>query len=328
MGADAGTTLVSGHLLDENQAAHARSGAYLLLAELLAEGPRGELLEAAVASPLLAPVLRCDPDELAADHHHVFGFCVAPLEGLFLDPEGNAGGLQAERVHETFAAIGYRPDPTKEEPEHLATELRALALLCGAEADAVEDGHCGVAATMRALQRQLLDGHLLRWLPLFVASVRRVERPFPSALAAQIEALVRHHRDALGRADTPTWSLGDPLDLDDPNVGLREIAAYLTTPARAGILLSRHDIARIGRAFRLPRGFGGRARMMQQLLTAAARFDALGDVAAALGEIVEANDAAIAAWGPVVAPWHAQARETLTVVSRLGRAALVEGDAG
>ncbi len=312
--------------LDARQLAHARSGAYLLLADLLAEGPRPELLRAAEASSLLAPVARADLDELAADHQHVFGFCAPPLEGLLLDPEGNAGGLGAERVAETYTTLGYEPDPTREEPEHLATQLRALALLCGAEADALEDGRAPLAAAMRDQQRHLLDAHLLRWVPLFVATVQRIGRPFPTALVTQLDVSLRHHRDGLGAVEPPTWQLAEPLDLDDPEVGLREIARYLTTPARAGVFLSRHDLTELGRALRLPRGFGGRTRMMHQLLTAAARFDGLGALAASMEALVARSDAAIAPWGVAVAPWRARSRQTGVLLARLGSAALGEGD--
>lgn len=314
--------------LEASEVAHARSGAYLLLADLLADGPRPELLEGAAASPILARALEGDDglDDLAADHQHVFGFCVPPLEGLFLDPDGSAGGLGAERVRETYASVGYRPDPTKEEPEHLATQLRALALLSGAEADALAHDQPEMAAALRGQQRHLLDAHLLRWFPVLAAAVRRVGRAFPSALVTQLEELLRHHLAGFDGERAPRWTLAEPLDLDDPSVSLRDIARYLTTPGRAGVFLGRHDIAQLGRAFRLPRGFGGRARMMHQLLTAAARFDALGELADALGELIEASDAALAPWGPAVAPWRTRAQQTRGVVARLGSAALAEDD--
>ncbi|MCA9717368.1 MAG: molecular chaperone TorD family protein, partial [Myxococcales bacterium] len=323
IGATIGATSSERALAGRDEA-EARGRAYVLLAELLARGPTAELMGPASASPALAAAIAGrELDELAADHQHVFGFSVPPLEGLFLDADAGAGGESAARVRETYAAIGYRVDPTQDEPEHLATELRALAVLSGAEADALEDDKRVVVAELRRLQARLLDAHLLRWLPIFSAAARRVGRPFPSALVRQIEQLVRMHRDALGDADArePGPALGETLDLDDPELDLRDIARFLTTPARAGVFLGRGDIARVGRAFRLPRGFGGRALMMQHLLRAAARFDTLAELTAALVAIVDESDAQLRSWGACADPWRARASATREALARLGRAA-------
>ncbi len=76
---------------------------------------------------------------------------------------------------------------------------------------------------------------------------------------------------------TPTASLlpEPPPLLDDDKTGLREIANYLATPPWSGLYLSRADLGRLGRAERLPRGFGPRARMLANLLRSAATFDRL-----------------------------------------------------
>ncbi len=303
--------------------ADARGRAYVLLADLLTRGPVVELEVPARCSDVLAAALDTYPDldEAAADHQHVFGFCVPPLEGLFLDPEGTAGGSSAARVAGTFAAVGYRSEPTRDEPEHLGTELRAMGVLCGAEADAHRDAHPEIVAELERLQAQVLDAHVLRWLPVFGSAVRRIERAFPIALVEQIEDLVRMHRESLGaELELVTFDV-ESIDLDDANVDLRAIAHYLVTPLRAGLLLSKDDIARVGRAFRLPRGFTGRALMMQNLLRAAAQFDALGQTCAALVAIVDEDAADLARWPAVrVGSWRERAVATRAILQRLGDA--------
>lgn len=318
--------------------AEGRARAYALLAELCARGVQPGTREAARASPLVAAALASYPDEqpdlVAADHHHAFGWAVLGYEGVYLDREGTLGGPSAERIRAAYAARGFVPDPAGEEPEHLVTELRALAFLCGAEADAHQDGLAQVAARMRGLARQLLDEHLLRWLPLWAGAVRRLELAFPTALADQLEDLVLPHRESLGAPWPEAFSLPSAsLDLDDAETGLGEIAATLATPASSGLCLSREDLTRLGRGARVPRGFGDRGLILEQLLRTAARYEALPAV-------IDGLDAFAARWedelcptgryrdrtwlAPLLLPWRDRVAGTRRLLARL-RAAAVAG---
>jgi TorA maturation chaperone TorD len=257
----------------------ARSRAYALLASALSRPERA--LELARHAPRLRDAIDRyrDRDELFADHEHAFGFACPPFESVFLDPEGTLGNATSDRVRAALAATGVERGPGGEEPDHLATMLAALGHACGAEADALEDGRTAIADRLRALERHLLDAHLLRWLPLFSCAVERTERTWPVALARAIEGVVLEHRSALGPSDRDAdfGLAGSPLALDD-DVGLAEIAAYLTVAARSGAFLSRDDLARLGRATRAPRGFGDRVVTTENLLRSAADLDVLADL--------------------------------------------------
>ena len=184
--------------------AEARARAYDLLADLVSRGPRGPSLEAARMSPLLGEGLAAypgpGPEGAAADHERVFGMEVFPREGWFLDPEGRAGGDATASLLDLFHRVGCTPSPGGDGPEHRAAALRALSHLSEAESDALADGFPAESERIRSLSRELLDGHLLRWLPLLCVTVRRCGRPFPSALACQVEDLVLLHREDLGPA--------------------------------------------------------------------------------------------------------------------------------
>jgi len=164
--------------------------------------------------------------------------------------------------------------------EHLSTQLRALAFLSVAEADALEDDATPQIDAVRALARGFLDAHLLLWLPSFTVAALAAGRALPSAIVDQIMDVVVIHRQGLDLPDDDAdYQLhGAPLDLDDPSVGIREIAAALSVPARVGALLTRDDIARVGRGQRVPRGFGERRTTIHNLLNTAAGLGSLAGV--------------------------------------------------
>lgn len=310
--------------------ARARGRAYALLADLVARGLTAATREAAMLSPAIAAALDRygDPDGPAIDHQHVLGDTVYPVEGAFLDPDGQVGGQPAERLAARYRSCGFAPDPRGEPAEHLATELRALAFLSAAEADALRDGEAAIAATIAEHQRALLDQHLLRWLPPLAVAVRRCGRPWPTALVDQIEELLLFHAGAALPAPRTTWALAPlPELLGDPEVSLRRIAAVLTTPARAGAFLSRADLGAIGRRLGLPRGFGSRVDLLENLLAAAGRFQAVEPLLHAIAAVVsETRDALAQARyedhvvTSVLAPWRARCDETLVVLDAIGAA--------
>jgi TorA maturation chaperone TorD len=279
--------------------ARGRGRAYALLAELVARGPTELTLEPARASEAIARALDAYPslDEAAADHQFVFGLSVPPYEGAFLDPRGDVGGPLNDRLRDAYAALGVANDPRGEGAEHLATQLRALGFASASEAELLRSGRDADVAALERRVRDFLDRHLLRWLPSFAAAVRGSGRPLPMGIIDQIVDVVVGHRSELGESRDEELSLdleGEPLDLDDESVGVREIAAALAVPARVGLLLGRDDIARVGRRHRVPRGFGERRTLMHNLLRSAVSLAALPEVVrelrALLTERLEALD--------------------------------------
>ncbi len=322
-------------MLSDAEKAWGRGRAYALLAELVARGITEANAEAARASDGIAQALSSYPnaDDAAADHHFVFGLSVPPQEGAFLDARGEVGGSLTDRLRDAYAELGVAHDPRGEGAEHLATELRALGFASATEAVHLDQERSAEAAEMRARARRFLDRHLLRWLPSFAATVRSTARPFPEAVVAQIVDVVYDHRSELGAADEEDLDFalaGDPLDLDDDSVGVREIAAALSVPARVGLLVSREDVAAVGRRHRVPRGFGERRTLIHNLLRSsvslgafAPTIDELRALLASRSHALEdARNAQVPGLARLTAPWIARIQNTDAALARLANESL------
>lgn len=317
----------------------AQAEAYELFGALLAWGLTARARARALDLPELAEPLRdagLSDDELAAAHQALFGQAVPPLVSVFLEPDGSAGGAVTEAVQVDLQGCGVRP-PQDLPADHLAVLLFALARLTGAEADALEDGVAPAAREAAALQVRLLDRHVLPILPPLAHAVATTDAPFYPEVFARATELLVHHRGTLSGLpsldpgpEPPTLSRA----LEDPATGLKDVAALLARPARAGAFLGRADLARIGRRQDVPRGFGRREDELRGLLFGAIDHDRFGEVAAHLGDHFEAAACAYEAWAaplpPAVArfagPWIIRARATVAGLRRLAAAPRVSLD--
>ena len=307
----------------------ARSRAYDLFGQLFLGGITDAVRPAVAAIDELADVLpsHADADEAAAMHYRLFGLIVPPYASLFLDGEARLAGPVAGQVRRWYEQVGFRGDGSDEEPDHLGVELRFLALLTGAEADALRDGNDADVEHLHRFQRHLVDGHLLWWLPGLVHAVRQHEQPFYAHLATLTFDLVLDHRAALSDSIVPERPpLPEPgLDLDDPRTGLKDIARFLTIPARCGLYLSRDAITRLGRQDDLPRGFGSRVQMLTNLLRSAAEFDRMDALLHRLTTEVDAWRAMyhdlqvtdVPGTARIVAAWTAQLDVTDRILRRM-----------
>jgi len=312
--------------LSNSQTALARSRSYALFSRLFLIGLSSEVIPFVRAIPQLAGTLpkAIDEDEAAADHQHLFGFNIFPHESIFLDPAGLLGGPVGEAVLHSYRRAGYDARTSSENADHIGHELSCLAFLCGAEADAWQDDQPAVAERMATLQEKFLDRHLLRWLPVLVLAIGRQNQPFYSALVDLVLDLAISHRANPDQVGADAFSLPEPPDLlADEQAGLKDIVSFLLTPTYSGIYLARDDIGRLARRQTLPRGFGGRQQMLQNLLRSAANYDTLELVLQDMSELIKgwetayatmANDAVIHPFSKV---WQARATGTLAMVTAM-----------
>ena len=142
-------------------------------------------------------------DRLGYALYETFGRCVSPSLGLLLDESGGGGGAVARRLQDSLNKLGLPQAHDGGGPDHLSGPLRALAHLLVAESDARRDGVAREVERMRALQRGLLDDHLLPGLPRFTAAVLDVGAPVPSALVLRLRDEVIRVREALGAPASP-----------------------------------------------------------------------------------------------------------------------------
>lgn len=171
-------------------------------------------------------------------------------------------------------------------PDHVSDELELMAFLCGAEADAWEDGLSETAQQMRERQRSFLQMHLLRWLPALNEAVRNQGHPFYHAVANLAGDLVMSHALVLSLPAPPdNWLPQPPQLLKDDKTGVKEIARFLTTPSLSGFYLSRKTCEDLARDLNLPRGFGSRQQLVENLVRAAAQYEAGDRLLAALAAL-------------------------------------------
>lgn len=280
--------------MDPSAVATARSRAYALFSRLYREGITTALLPLVRTVPELAETLPepFDAEQAAADYYDLFHLNVFPYASLFLDADGQLGGPASDAAQRLFRQVGYVADTARESADHIGHALGLLAFLTGAEADAWEDNRADEAARMQHRQRRFVDTSLLWWLPALAHAVRRHNHPFYALLGDITLDLVLDHRAVLGPSEEPAAPMlplpDPPALLDDAKTGLKDIAAYLTTPAWSGFYLTRADISRLGRAEHLPRGFGARVQMLTNLLRAAAAFDRLDPLLMQLQDLVAA----------------------------------------
>lgn len=294
--------------LDDLQA---RSRAYGLFSRLYRGGLTSNDLPVVCAIDALSPHVAAvfDADEAAADHYAVFGLDVFPFAGSYLDADGLTGGRAADAAYAFYEEAGLTVSASGESADHLSTELALLEYLTATEANALRnrtspDPNPSEADRARARQLRFLKAHVFTWLPPFLEALSRQDDPFYRALGELTLDLVLDHCEALGKrhgardaaasegldpeptprskADTPRSAADDENEtaddisaddlLDRERTGLGDIAAFLATPAKSGLCLSRGDIAAMSRSEELPRGFGSRAQTLTNLLRSSVEF--------------------------------------------------------
>jgi len=250
-----------------------------------------------------------DEDELAAAHYRVLSHDLVPDAGVFLEDEGMLGGPLARSLHAHMTSTGFTPDDSTRSSGHMVNELGFLAHLL----------RSGYAIHAVAFWREHASG----WMPLVALHLHGTGSTWFDALEASFGAALRDLRDMAGHHDargipspispsSPTLPPVLPeahLDLDEPKVGLSRIGSYLAVPARSGLVLSRSTLAEIGRAFRLPTGFGSRARIVEGLLRSAAHYDGWDAVCDAL---LAECDRSEACWASSDSVWAERWKDRLS----------------
>lgn len=269
-----------------------------------------------------------DADEAAATHYELFGLNVFPYEAVFLDssPRRSAiqlGGPVTQRVEQQMQASNYTPQASDASPDHIGREFGFLAHLSDAEVDAWEDGRDDIAQRLHVRQRDFLHGHLLRWLPALAQAIREQGQPFYTALSELALELVQDHALALPLSELePSAHTDNTPSLTDEKTGLREIARFLSAPSLSGVYLSRDTISVMARDLGIPRGFGGRQQMLENLFRAAVQYDSLDTLLQALDDVAlrwqqAYRDAFIADLHPFVQPWQARTSATRALLEEM-----------
>ncbi len=306
--------------LTDYQRTLARSRAYALLGRIFLNGLTADLCLYAAEMPVLASALPAEltTDDIAAAHQQLFGMNIFPFQSIFLDASGLAGGAESMRVQESYNGLGFI-HTADAAPDHLGTELLAMASIAGAEADARRSGREGTVRDTGRLQQQFLETHLARWIVPVSIAIQHQGDTFYTAASALARDLVLDHLDATGHSmplpNRPT------IDLDAPQTAIHDIVTYLLTPLHSGLFISRDDLRAIGRDLELPSGFGNRRQLLANLLRAAGAYDLFIPTVDRLSALVQRWIVAYAgAGGPsthAVAPWLQRAQLTASLLKEI-----------
>jgi TorA maturation chaperone TorD len=139
-------------------------------------------------------------DEIGAEYTRLFS---GIQEGLGPPPpfesvwrEDRLMGEATVAVIEDYAQAGFADiEPEAGPQDHLAVELKFLALLALREAQAWRDGDSAGAENRQARQRDFLEKHLGVWVPPWAETIKTQARlPLFAALAALTQAALEHTR--------------------------------------------------------------------------------------------------------------------------------------
>ena len=254
-----------------------RPDAFRVLSSLLLRGTIGDL-PTSHGTPERASLLerRGSRGPEPGEHERLFEQ-VPPVASVFLEVDGSAGGDVSATMARRLRAAGL-PEAVGTPPDHLGHELALLASLMEQDRARIDTPGDEPGPDDRPGQLlAFLDGHLLWWLPPLVSTLLRHASPYWCEVSEAILHLVVEQRCALVGNHAPVaqvpWNLmGLPPDpLEDPRVGVREIAIFLVHPVRSGLYLSDDETRALAHKHRRPEG-GPPSQILESALHSAVAY--------------------------------------------------------
>ena len=167
---------------------------------------------------LLAQLECRDVERIQGQHLNLFaanpkGVPCPPYESAYRDTVGGSTGWLLAQVEREYASAGLALSRDSGElPDLVAIEMEFVAVLCGREAQAWEEGDWARAVVALRQQKRFLDSHLARWLPDFGERVRAADRDgMYAALCEGAQAFIGYDVDLLG---VLLETFGEPTELD------------------------------------------------------------------------------------------------------------------
>ena len=306
----------------------------------LSETPRPELQG-------VADALDLGPLPGRAAHGELFLFQLYPHASVYLGAEGMMGGEAADRIAGFWRALGQTPPA---EPDHVAVMLGLHARLGELEEQAADPP---ARERWRHARAAFLWEHLLCWLPIFLMklgdlgrSERSVSRgasgepdtvgepgaagradesgapadPFYGRWGALLGSALRAEAAAQSLPESPErlplHLRAAPGCIDPRRDGADGFLASLLTPARAGMVLARADLARAARDLGLGLRLGERRVVLRAMLEQDAG-PVLGWLAGEAAAWAGRHLPAVHVSPPLAAWWHERAAATARLLGEL-----------
>ena len=114
--------------------------------------------------------------DLLVDYAHLFlgpvGLLALPYESVWLEKLGVPSAEATQVLLDLFADGGFKVDPDFHDlPDHIAVELEFLYTVFFRMAAAIRDGDHSALYELSDFRQRLIDLHLGRWFPDFLAAV-------------------------------------------------------------------------------------------------------------------------------------------------------------
>jgi len=206
-------------------------------------------------SELIADALNL-PEPDAVDHTDLFVQQLPPYASVYLDDAGKIGGQARDRVAGFWRAMRLTPPP---EPDHLASLLFLWASISD---QVVSERDPERRSLLEHAAMTLVREHVASWLPPYLTRVVELaERyePWAGLVADVVEdtLVTARSTDAL-----PVHLAVEPRSLEGPH----DLVAFLLTPIRSGMVLTRADLKRAAGELELAMRIGERAFVLRSLL--------------------------------------------------------------
>ncbi|HEX8097116.1 MAG TPA: molecular chaperone TorD family protein [Pyrinomonadaceae bacterium] len=269
---------------------------------VLAEPPRDEVAQVAEALALGGL-----PDE--SEYTETFVFQLYPYASVYLGAQGMLGGEARDLIDGFWRALGQSPPA---EADHLSVMLALYARLVE-----LEDDGGSAKQRWRHARKAFLWEHLLSWLPAFLVKLNGAGAPFYRKWGEVLTAALAAEAEEVGEPETLPAHLRDAGGVIDPREGgTEEFLQSLLAPVRCGMILTRGDLNRAGRALGLGLRMGERKFILRALF---------GQDAGAVLEWLEAEAAGWAklhrqlhpSFAPVARFWEERARDTALLLREL-----------
>lgn len=206
------------------------------------------------SSPQIADALGL-PGPDPVEYTDLFVHQLPPYASIYLDAEGKIGGEARSRIAGFWRAMHLTPPS---EPDHLATLLGLWASITQEAADEGEPerqsllGHAAVT---------LVWEHLASWLTPYLARVAELSKAFTS-WGELLAAVVEDTLEGTPLPDLPVHLTLEQTGLEGPD----DLVAYLLTPIRSGLVLTRTDLKRAAWDLGLGTRIGERAFDLESLI--------------------------------------------------------------
>ncbi len=255
------------------------------------------------SSPQIADALGL-PGPDPVEYTDLFVHQLPPYASIYLDAEGKIGGEARSRIAGFWRALGLTPPS---EPDHLAT---LLGLWASITQEAAGEGESERGSLLGHAAVTLVSEHLVSWLTPYLVRVSELSKPF-TPWAELLAAVVEDTLEGVPHPDLPVHLTLEQAGLEGPD----DLVAYLLTPIRSGLVLTRTDLRRAASELGLGTRIGERAFDLESLIEqdGHAVIEWMANEATRQGDLYSSASVALA----IGVVWSERAKRTHEVTSDL-----------